>query len=400
LYPRPVHAIGRILDQGRLGFSAAFALIVAVLLHAADLGPRQAGVPNVPSASILTGPASVAFLRFISFAPGSWLFPIVCVAGAFVPAMLLTRALAGFGSFAVLMEAEYVALLNCVLMCWAAAYLPLALERLAGVAPLDALPMYVGASLYLATLTALSARAVFGTSFAAASGLAALGWGAAVLGGTVFVLAGALPRFLLSPFLLFYLYLVLGPQLRSLGAGLRSRQQLRRQLEIATNNPRDADAHYQLGLIFERRRQFSEAIAHFERAIEIDPREADAHLQLGRLARGQGRFEEAARELKTAAAIDDKLATSEVWRELGAACCEWSHFDDAADALAKYTKRRPYDPEGLYWYGKVLRHLDKSAEARELFERSVDAVATMPSHRRAHLRKWRSLAQAELRTLQ
>src|SRR5262249_55237422 len=163
----------------------------------------------------------------------------------------------------VLMDNDYAALFNCLLMCWSAAYLPLAIAGLFGIPVVHTLPIYIAANLYFAALTALSVRTVYGCSLAAAAGMTAFGWGAAVVGGAMFVLAGSLPRFLLSPFLLYYAYLMLGPNLRSLGQGLRSRQQLRRQLEIATNNPRDADAHYQIGLIFERRRQYTEAVSHF-----------------------------------------------------------------------------------------------------------------------------------------
>lgn len=370
-------------------FSVACALVVSVLLHASDVSER----------STFAGPGAAALLRFVSFEPGSWLFALGTIVAIVVPAILLTRAISGIGSFSVLMEGDYVALLNCVLMSWTAAHLPLALASLAGPTDVHTLPVYLAANLYFAVLTALSVRTVLGTGLAAAAGMTAFGWGAALVGGAVFVLAGSLPRFLMSPFLLYYAYLMLGPNLRSLGAGLRSRQHLRRQLEIATTNPRDADAHYQLGCIFEKRRQYSDAVSHFERAIEIDPKEADAHLQLGRIAREQGRFENAIQHLSTAAALDDKLATSEVWRELGAACFEASRFDEAAAALAKYTDRRPYDPEGLYWYGKTLQRMDRSAEARELFERSIEAVKTMPSHRRAQVSKWNKLARGELRAL-
>jgi tetratricopeptide (TPR) repeat protein len=149
-------------------------------------------------------------------------------------------------------------------------------------------------------------------------------------------------------------------------------------------------------LIYQKRRQYTEAIARFQKAIEIDPTEADAQFQLGRIARDQGRFDDAIRYLKTAAALNDKLASSEVWKDLGAAYFGASRFEEAAAALAKYTERRTYDPEGLYWYGKALVGIGKSAEAREAFTQCVEAVDTMPKHRRAEVRKWKGLAKKEL----
>ncbi len=104
-------------------------------------------------------------------------------------------------------------------------------------------------------------------------------------------------------------------------------------------------------------------------------------------------------QMKETAALDDKFALSDVWRDLGAACLGAGRIEDAEAALAKYTGRRPYDPEGLYWYGKTLAKLERKTEARELFERCVEAVRTMPPNRRAEVRKWGSHAQAELRAL-
>jgi len=184
-----------------------------------------------------------------------------------------------------------------------------------------------------------------------------------------------------------------------LGEGLQSGRHLQRQLEIAATNPHDGDAQYQLGLIYQKRRQYSEAIARFERAIGIDPEQADAHYQLGRIAREQGRYEDAIRHLNAAAALDDKLSLSEVWRELGAACLENGRIEDARGALAKYIDRHPYDPEGLYWYGKTFERLNQPAQAREMFERCIEAVDTMPSNRKAHVRKWAGHARSALRGL-
>ena len=380
LYARPVLALSQILDQGRLWFSLIVVLGVSFLLRAPDAGPQA---PSV-------------LLRFISYERGSVFLELGAIAIVLVPAILLARAAAGFGSFGVLMERDYLALLNCALMSWSAAYLPLAVAG-AFLPIVHTIPVYIAANVYSAALTALSVRTVFGTGFAAAAGMTALGWGAALGGGLLLEVVGGMLRFLFSPLLLYFAYLLFGSNVRSLGQGLRSRQHFRRQLEMATNNPRDADAHYQLGLIYKARRQYTEAIARFTQAVAIDPEEADAHLQLGRIAREQNRSEDALRHLQTAVALDDKLAMSEVWRELGAAYFGAARFAEAAAALAKYTDRRTYDPEGLYWYGKTLLKLGRSAEAREMFERAEEAAKKMPSHRRAEVRKWGSLSRSELR---
>jgi tetratricopeptide (TPR) repeat protein len=331
-----------------------------------------------------------AILSWIGY---SLLAPLVATALVFVPVVIFLRAAAGFGGFGVLMRSDYSSLLLCVLTAWAAAYLPFAL--LGFVLPFGPL-LLIPANLYFAVLAAFGIRTIFGIGFGPAIGLAILGCLAAVGGIALSDLAGGLKYYLMSPFLLYYGYSMFGSDVRSLGEGLRGRQQFQQQLELATANPRDADAHYQLGLVYQKRRQYSEAIARFEKAIEIDPTEAEAQLQLGRIAREQGRFDDAIRYLKTAAELNPKLASGEVWRELGSAYFGVSRFEEAAAALAKYTERRSYDPEGLYWYGKALAELGRAAAARAAFEQCVEAVDTMPKHRRAEVRKWKGLAKKEL----
>jgi hypothetical protein len=431
LYVRPVTAISRILDHGRLWFAVLAAIGVSVLLHipmltfvaevskqtAAIERTQQVHAPKAPPAAAQesrgdekdekeeaapagpTGPGVLveAARNWIGYA--AFTAPLVGLALVFVPVVIFARAVSGYGSFPVLMRSDYMSLLLCVFMAWAAAYLPLAV--VAAVIGMHVnwaslIPVFIVANLYFAILAAFSIRTLMGIGFGPAAGLAAIGCAAAIIGITLSDFAGSLRYYMMSPFLLYYGYSMFGSDMRALGDGLRGRQHLQRQLEIATTNPRDADAHYQLGLVHQKRRQYSEAIARFQKAIEIDPAEAEAQFQLGRIAREQGRFDDAIRFLNAAAAVNDKLASSEVWRELGAAYFGASRFEEAAAALKRYADRRPYDPEGLYWYGKALKGLNKSAEAREAFTTCVESVDTMPKHRRAHVREWKGLAKKEL----
>jgi predicted negative regulator of RcsB-dependent stress response len=376
LYIRPVAAISRILDHGRLWFAILAALGVGLL--------QRHGVAH--------GILEDAVLSWIGF---SLLAPLATIVLVFVPVVIFLRAAAGFGSFPVLMRSDYSSLLLCVLMAWAAAYLPVVVVGFVFSGGI----LMIAANLYFAVLAAFGIRTLFGIGFGPAIGLSLLGCIAAMGAIALSDFAGPLKYYLMSPFLLYYGYSMFGGEVRSLGEGLRGRQQFQRQLELSTSNPRDSDAHYQLGLVYQKRRQYSDAIARFQKAVEIDPAESDAQFQLGRIAREQGRFDDAIGFLKAAAALDDKLSSSEVWRELGAAYFEASRLDEAAAALKKYTDRRSYDPEGLYWYGKTLAALGRAAEAHEAFAQCIEAVDTMPRHRRAQVRKWKGLAKTELRAV-
>lgn len=430
LYARPVAAISRILDRGRLWFAIIAALLVSALVHLPESkmgGPhlpamtREApagggqhvpgGQPggagarspdddaeDAPKTPMAVGIVALAGLQWIELLPGGFIAPIGALAVVFLPVVVFVRAVSGFGSFSVLMRRDYLTMLMCLLFAWAAAYLPvaLAIQVVTGIGPWI-MAFYFAGGVYFELLAALGLRTMLGINFVPAAGLAMVGCIGAILGLAVYDVAGPLRYYAMSPFLLYYAYMLFASDMRSLGDGLRSGQHFRNQLEIATNNPRDADAHYQLGLIYQKRRQYSEAIARFKRAVEIDPQEADPHFQLGRIAREQKRVDDAIGYLTTAAKLDDKLGQSEVWRDLGAAYFEAGRTEDASVALAKFTDRRPYDPEGLYWYGKSLAKLGHGNEARAMFQQAIEAAKTMPRHRRAEVRQWGSAAKGELR---
>jgi tetratricopeptide (TPR) repeat protein len=386
LYAKPGAAFSVILDRGRLWFAIVLALFTGILLHWTDVPPTPGSIPIPPS----------PLDRFISYVPASYLAPLLILAIVIVPAILLVRAIAGFGNFVGMLTSDYVPLLMCSLFAWAAAYLPLAILNFLSIDAIAQPAVYAAFNAAAALLTAIAVRTFYGAGFPASIGLTALSWSAGAASAYLIGLAGGAMYFLASPLVLFYLYMAFGQNLRSLGDVLRNRQHFRRQLEIATNNPHDADAHFQLGLIHQGRRQLSEAASRFTQAVKIDPQMADAHLQLGVIAREQGRINDAIDHLKIAATIDDRLSQSEVWRELGASLFAAGRFEDARAALDKFTARREYDPEGLYWFGKTLKQLGDTTRAREMFHRAIEAARTMPAHRRAQVRVWASRSRSEL----
>ena len=128
--------------------------------------------------------------------------------------------------------------------------------------------------------------------------------------------------------------------------------------EAAALNPHDGDAQYQLGLIYQQRRQFTEAARRFQNAVTIDPSQTDAHFQLGRIAREQGRLKDALVHFETVVNQDGRHSQSEILRELGALYISARQFEDARNELSRIMwNGRPYNPEGLFHYGQALEGL-------------------------------------------
>jgi len=328
---------------------------------------------------------------------------LIAMAAFFVPvSIVLLASLAHLGGAMTILFRDYMPALCGLLYAWAAAHVPVAIIWWLGVVPVSpgtpfvlysqvlGLGLFVGlASVVLSTVTGASA----GES--AASAVASI-----PIAGTIayFVSASNLSYLFFSPWILYFLYQRFARDMGTLGCGLSARQNFKRQLEAATLNPHDADARYQLGLIYVQRRDFANAETRFREAIAIDPNEAEALFQLGRILRQQPETaKEALGHLERAAAINPKLANYEVWRELGAACLATGDVTEALAHLEPYIKAREYDAEGLVLLGQALRKANRDAEAKAAFERAIEAARTAPAFRRGEVKQWERQARQELR---
>jgi Flp pilus assembly protein TadD len=443
LYLSPLKTFSRILDEGRLLFAVAAAVGVLLVMQfprameyqvrehretmqrmkarvqarieaakkrAASAEEIERATESEHDIEDIIAPVSasaavrMAAERFTASNPTQYFSPLIAMAICFVPAIILVLTLwDNLGGFSTILFRDYMALLVCCLLAWSAAYLVLApvnaVLYLLHVPAFNHPALWWAAHAYFLLLTALAVRTLLGTSFSHAVGATAGAWFGAVGGIWMYSTFGNVTGYLASPFVLYYLYQGVGPQLNGLGGGLVSRQRLKRGLENATLNPRDADAHYQLGLIYAQRRQHDAAMERFRKAIEVEPKEADAHYQLGRIAREQGRYADALEHCQTAARIDDKHSSSEVWREIGIVQLLAGDAEAARSALERYLDRRPYDPEGLCWYGRTMAKLGHRDEARSAFDQAIESVRTMPAARRRQVRSWEGEARRELKKL-
>ena len=440
---RPVSSMGRIVDEGHWLYAAVVVAALSMVFHATVTAviynnyeavkrerpqaeeiteedaeedvPSESGTPNFSAYTDadFENPAPPRFYYeslplplvgqrgwwFISFTPPSFFTAVMGMVVLYIPCLILLVAMSGVNaSFSVLLRRDYGPLLTCGLMAWAAAHLPFALAGFAleplGLSEKTALGLWAGSAICFGLLMALGLRTLFGINYSKGLLLVAI---AALSFSVQAKLFATVSPYLFSPFLLFYAFSMFRGDIGDIGFSLRQRQGFRRSMEAATINPRDASAHYQLGLIYQYRRQYGEAIPRFEKAVQIAHDETDAHFQLGRIAREQGRLQDAINYFSIVLEQDEKHSQSEIWREIGATYLAASMFGEAKDALEKFIDRRPYDPEGLYYYGKTLEQLEQRDEAREVFNRCVEAVKTMPSYRYREHRKWDKLAREQIK---
>lgn len=358
LYLQPAAAMSDILDRGSLLFASAVVLIVSWAL----------GV--------------------------SFYLPLLLLAAVYVPGILVLSSIAGSG---IAFQRDYAPMLTCTASAWIAAGLPLLV--FAWFQPRLLAAAIIVAFLYFLLLMFFAVRVVFGTGNGVALAIVSLSWISLVGAYFLWIPLRYLMGWLASPFFLFYIFYFLRGELGDLGAGLRRRQSFRRNLEAAAINPHDGEAQYQLGLIYQQRRQFTEAIRRFQNAVTADPSLTDAHFQLGRIARQQGRLKDALTHFQTVVTLDERHSRNEVFREVGALYLTARQYADAHSELAEYVERRPYDPEGLFYLGQALEGLGNTQEAREAYARADEAAKLTPQYFRRAAARWGRLARRQTRRL-
>ena len=434
MYFRPVSAMSELLDSGNWLVAAMIVLLVSILFFSTvnskldetyrvfdfgdfysvehtDLGSgeeeaayrraieayqnAQANRPRIPV-------IGDSLFRFFSFEPTAFYQPLLSLSLFYVPfAIFLISVFGGSNSFGLSLQRDYGSLAVCTLTAWAAGHLPFALAGAVlynqAAAPYVYLALWVAGGLLFGIFMIFALRVTMGANYGTAILTVCIAWLALSFGMYIF---RYISPWLFSPFLLFYGYMYFGGALRGeargMGNAFRQRQNFKRFLHNATVNPKDADAHVQLGLIYLQRRQEAKAVEHFTLAIEIDKHEIDANYELGRIARTKGDLQEALNHFSIVVEQNDKYALSEVWREIGATYLAANMLAEARDALEKFVERRPFDIEGLYYLGKTLKGQGETDKARDVFTQAVEAAKTSPDFRRRDIKTWVRLAKREI----
>ncbi|HEY2867103.1 MAG TPA: tetratricopeptide repeat protein [Pyrinomonadaceae bacterium] len=434
IYLRPAFAMSEIMDRASWIFAAAGVVVVAMLFFATvnvrlneaysvqsfndfyqenhrdtnEESPAKRGqavaayqqaVNDHPQIPIV----GERFFQLFSVEPTKFYQPVLLLSLFYVPAaILLMSVFGGVGNFGIILRRDYGALAVCTLFAWVAANLPFALAGLAlytlALQPVAWLGIWLASAVLFGVFTVFALRTVFGANYAVC--ILTVCVACVSLSCGMYALRFVGP-WLFSPFLIIFAVMYFGGFLRGeargFGNAFRQRQNFKRFLHNATVNPRDADAHVQLGLIYLERRQEPRALEHLNKAIVIDPNEIDANYELGKLARRRGDLQQAIEHFSVVVEQNEKYSLSEIWREIGATYLEAGMLNEAHEALERFVERRAFDAEGLYYLGKAFKQRGNNDRARELFEQAVESVKTSPEFRRRHhSRLWSRLAKKEL----
>ncbi len=196
-----------------------------------------------------------------------------------------------------------------------------------------------------------------------------------------------------SPFLLLLVFILLRGYFTDFMGQQRAKAAFRKNMELATLNPADASAHYNLGLIHQSRGELDAARERFEKAVQIDSEEIDASYQLGRIARAQQRYADAIQHFEQVVSRNPAHAQYEIWREVAATYIAAGQYEDARTTLEQFLEHRPSDPEGLYLMGRAHAGLGHRREATSLMQECIEAVKTAPAFKYRANKRWMNEAQ-------
>jgi len=406
---QPITAIQRLRERSPVAFAVSLGWLMAFLYRIASSVLVDYAQEGRWSENLLAGGEVESSFRTLSetlMSAAVWAVMVALfVAVIYVPfAILIANLFERRASFSLVIREEYAPVVSCSLLSLAAALLvalPAAVfigwqssmlrsEAVIGYMVLLAMmPLPIFAALMTITI---------GTSFR-------IGWAAAAATTLIsFLSLLGIPLLMqaatfvcASPFLLILMVFLLRDRIDDFIGAARSRQSFKQNLEAATLNPADASAHYQLGLIYQKRGELDAATGSFQRAVEIDPREVDAHYQLGRIARQQGRLNEAIQHFERVVQLESAHSQNEIWRETGLVYYDAGQYQDALEMFDKFLDKRPSDAESRYWRGMTLNKLGRENEAIQEMQNCVESVRTAPAYKYRFDRRWMDLAQSYLR---
>ncbi len=144
--------------------------------------------------------------------------------------------------------------------------------------------------------------------------------------------------------------------------------------------PRFAEAHYNLGVVYEASHKLDEAVRYYQRAIELKPDFAEAHYNLGNAWKSQGRLGEAIESYRRALAFNPGFALGHF--NLGVALEDSGKPEEAALCYRQAIALNPNFADAHYNLGILLAASGNQDEADKCFRRTIELN---PGHASAHL---------------
>jgi tetratricopeptide (TPR) repeat protein len=204
----------------------------------------------------------------------------------------------------------------------------------------------------------------------------------------------AIPVFLL---ILLIFWAIRGIRRRQI-AGAKA-QEVQRQLQVLTENPHDADAHYQLGLIYWNRKSLDAAQDYFLRAIKIAPQEPEYHYWFGRTCELKNDWRLSMNHYEEAYRLNPEYGLGIVCREAGKGYLHTGNVEKGREFLDLFLSRHSSDIEGRYWFAVAMQQAGDVEQMRFHLNVIREQARSSPGFFKKHNREWIFRARDLMRDL-
>jgi tetratricopeptide (TPR) repeat protein len=134
------------------------------------------------------------------------------------------------------------------------------------------------------------------------------------------------------------------------------------------DTPDDIGISIRLARAYGRLTAYAEAEAILQRALKIEPRNAEAHCEMGIVLAKRGVCASAIEELRRALDLDPELARG--YYHLGVCYNQLDRLDEAVEALKRAIALDPESDRACYHLGIVYDRLAMGGDARAMYRRS------------------------------
>lgn len=156
-------------------------------------------------------------------------------------------------------------------------------------------------------------------------------------------------------------------------------ESLRKLAEAGKRDPSVLAVHYLMALDYYRKKDFSQAIAEFQRVLKLDPKYALATYYLGLTYVQMANYDAAIENLQKTLTLDPTNFLAAF--DLGAAYLKKNRVDDAVTAFERSVTIYPEYAQGHEALGELYLYLKRADDAVRELER---VVALAPGMRKAH----------------
>jgi predicted O-linked N-acetylglucosamine transferase (SPINDLY family) len=150
--------------------------------------------------------------------------------------------------------------------------------------------------------------------------------------------------------------------------------------KVAELMPKDAEAHYNLGVVLKSSGRLDAAAASNRRAVELKPDYAEAHSNLGNVLKDLGQLDAAVKCYRRALQL--KPDSADAHNNLGTALKELGQLDDAVASYRRAVALKPDFVLAHYNHGNALKELGQIDDAVASYRR---AVALKPDFAEAYI---------------